>query len=88
MGKETFIFSKCNEYLKELHNRYRTEGIWIVKKYGKRYSFIAGIPPSGFNSPEVIEINDRYLLFYENGEYLQDKINEVILKLKEFLDED
>jgi hypothetical protein len=87
MGKETFIFRECERYLKKLHNRYSTEGIWIVKKYGRRYSFVCGIRPSGFESPDMVKINDRYLLFFQKGEDLHDNLDNVILKLKELLDE-
>ncbi len=70
------------DYLKHLKEKYKTGGIWIAKRMGRRISFYVGFEPEFLKPPEKFFINKEFLLFCENPIKMKKDIEKVISELK------
>ena len=87
MEKEISTFNEIENYLKEISKKTECGGIWISERMGRRISFVCGVRPSDFEPPEILKINERYLLLCEKPDRLKNIIENILRKLKEVLNE-
>ena len=85
MEKGTFSSENIVDFLREIKSKYKTGGVWISRKLGKRWSFLVGVEPEGTSPPCFLEINGDFALFCEDGELLKRDWDSVKRKLQEML---
>ncbi len=78
----------CGKYLEKLRDKYKTGGIWICERLGRRISFVCGKEPDDIKPYDKIDIDENFILFVENKSDLINDIDVILLKLKEILYED
>ncbi|HOK22574.1 MAG TPA: hypothetical protein PKU94_05930 [Candidatus Hydrothermia bacterium] len=85
MEKEIYSSKEVQDFLERVRCTYETGGIWVARRFGRRWSFLCGIEPTGPSMPARFKIDDDYMLFCENPEKISKKIVQITNKLRELL---
>ncbi|MDI6850508.1 MAG: hypothetical protein QMD82_01025 [bacterium] len=87
MEREIFSSKEVLDFLREIKSKYKTGGIWVSRKLGRRWSFLLGFEPEQTSPPYFLEIDSNFALFCENEKLLKEAWDSIKVRLKEMLHE-